>query len=45
MVTPFILAGLFLGEKAGSYLDERKAKICVMLMLIISGMAIVSANL
>lgn len=45
MVTPFILAGLFLGEKAGSYLDERKAKICVMLMLIISGIAIVSANL
>jgi hypothetical protein len=45
LVTPFIAAGLFLGHKASSFLDERKAKITVMAMLIVSGIAIVISNI
>jgi uncharacterized membrane protein YfcA len=45
LVTPFIAAGLFLGQKAASFLDERKAKIVLMVILILSGLAIVIANI
>lgn len=45
LVTPFIWIGLFLGQKAASFLDERKAKIVLMIVLVISGIAIVAANL
>ena len=45
LVTPFIAAGLFLGQKAASFLDERKAKILLMVILILSGLAIVIANI
>ena len=42
---PFVWLGLFLGQKAASFLDERRAKIVVMSMLIISGLAIVLSNI
>lgn len=45
LITPFMMLGLFLGMKSASFLDERKAKITVMIILIISGVAIVAANL
>lgn len=45
LVTPFQFAGIFLGLKASSFLDERRAKLAVMSVLIISGIAIVISNL
>lgn len=45
LITPFIVLGLFLGEKAGSFLDERKARLTVMIVLVISGLAIAATNL
>ena len=44
LVTPFIAAGLFTGQKAASFLNERRAKIVLMIVLILSGIAIVSTN-
>lgn len=45
VIMPFQFAGVFLGIKSASLLDERKAKLAVMVILIISGLAIVAANL
>ena len=45
IITPFQFAGVFLGIKSASRLDERKAKLAVMVILIISGLAIVAANI
>ncbi|MBQ6509759.1 MAG: sulfite exporter TauE/SafE family protein [Flexilinea sp.] len=45
MVFPFILIGIFLGMKSAAYLDERRAKIVIMCMLIFSGVTIVLSNL
>jgi len=45
MITPFMIAGLFLGQKAASFLDERRAKIVLMVILILSGLAITFTNL
>lgn len=45
LITPFQFAGVFLGLKSASFLDERKAKLAVMSVLILSGIAIVAANL
>ena len=45
MILPFILIGIFLGMKSSAYLDERKAKIIIMCMLIFSGISIVISNL
>ncbi len=42
---PFVWLGLFLGQKSASFLDERRAKIVVMAMLIISGLAIIVSNI
>ena len=44
LVTPFIAAGLFTGQKAASFLNERRAKIVLMIVLILSGIASVSTN-
>lgn len=45
MIFPFILIGMFLGMKSAAYLDERRAKIVIMCMLIFSGITIVISNL
>ena len=45
IVLPFVWTGLFLGQKASSFLDERRAKIVVMAMLIVSGLTIIISNL
>ena len=45
LIFPFILLGMFLGMKSAAYLDERKAKIVIMCMLIFSGITIVISNL
>ncbi len=45
MTYPFILIGLFLGLKSSAFLDERKAKIVIMITLIFSGIFIVASNL
>lgn len=45
LITPVQFAGVFLGMKSASFLDERKAKLTVMLVLILSGIAIVLTNL
>ena len=45
IVTPFMIAGLFLGQKASSFLDERKARIVLMSVLILSGLAITVTNI
>ena len=42
---PFILIGLFFGIKSSAFLDERKAKIVIMITLIFSGIFIVATNL
>ena len=42
---PFILIGLFLGIRSSAFLDERKAKIVIMITLIFSGIFIVASNL
>ena len=45
LIFPFTVLGVFLGMKSGTYLDERRAKIVIMCMLIFSGIAIVVTNL
>lgn len=45
MVFPFILLGIFLGMKSAAYLNERRAKVVIMGMLIFSGVSIVLSNL
>lgn len=45
LIMPFQFAGVFLGMKASSFLDERKAKLIVMSVLIFSGIMIVITNL
>ncbi len=45
MTYPFILIGLFLGLRSSAFLDERKAKIVIMITLIFSGIFIVASNL
>lgn len=45
LIFPFILIGMFLGMKSAAYLDERRAKIVIMCMLIFSGISIVISNL
>ncbi len=45
LIFPFQFAGVFLGIKASSFLNERAAKLTVMVVLILSGIAIVAANL
>ena len=45
IVLPFVWTGLFLGQKASSFLDERRAKIVVMSMLIVSGLTIIISNI
>ena len=45
LIIPFQFAGVFLGMKAASVLDERKAKLAVMCVLIFSGLMIVLTNL
>ena len=45
LIMPFQFAGVFLGMRSAAFLDERKAKLTVMAVLIFSGIAIVIANL
>ncbi len=45
MLFPFVMLGLFLGMKSSNYLDDRKAKIVIMVTLIVSGLAIALTNL
>ena len=45
LITPVQFAGVFLGLKAASFLDERRAKLIVMSVLIFSGIMIVITNL
>jgi len=45
MLTPFMLIGLFLGMKSSNVLNEKVVKKIVIIMLIISGVALVISNL
>ena len=45
LITPVQFAGVFLGLKAATFLDERRAKLIVMSVLIFSGIMIVLTNL
>ena len=45
MIVPFQFAGVFLGMRCASFLDERKAKLTVMGVLIFSGIAIIITQL
>lgn len=45
VVAPFMWLGLFLGQRASSFLDERKARILLMSVLILSGLAITITNI
>ena len=45
LITPVQFAGVFLGLKAAAFLDERRAKLIVMSVLIFSGIMIVLTNL
>ena len=45
LITPVQFAGVFLGLKAAAFLDERRAKLIVMSVLIFSGIMIVITNL
>ena len=45
MLYPFILIGLFAGMRSSRWLDERKAKILVDVMLIVSGAVLLIGNL
>ncbi len=45
MLIPFMLIGLFAGMKSSSVLDEKVAKKIVIVMLIISGVALIISNL
>lgn len=45
IILPFSLAGVFLGTRSVAFLDERKARIIIMCMLIFSGAVIVATNL
>lgn len=45
MLAPFMLIGLFLGMKSSSILDERIVKKAVIVMLIISGVALILTSL
>ncbi len=42
---PFVLTGLFLGKKSGKILDEKVVKHLVILLLVISGLALIFMNL
>ena len=45
ILTPFMLAGLFLGMKSAGRIDDRKVKKLVIVLLIVSGAALVIQNL
>ncbi|MBP3655972.1 MAG: sulfite exporter TauE/SafE family protein [Clostridia bacterium] len=45
MLAPFMLAGLFLGMRSAGRLDERRVRRLVMVMLMISGAALILQNL
>ena len=45
MLAPFMLAGLFLGMKSAGRIDEKKARRIVVILLIVSGAALVAGNL
>jgi len=45
LLVPFMLAGLALGMLSGKFLNERVAKRLVVLMLIVSGVALIAQNL
>lgn len=45
LILPFQFAGVFLGMRSAAFLDERRAKLIVMAVLILSGIMIVVTNL
>ena len=45
ILMPFMLAGLFLGIKSGTILDEKNVKKLVIILLIISGVMLIVKNL
>jgi len=45
ILAPFMLLGLFLGMKSSSVLDEKIVKKAVIVMLIISGVALIITSL
>jgi uncharacterized membrane protein YfcA len=45
ILAPFMLLGMFLGMKSGSVLDEKIVKKAVIVMLIISGVALIITSL
>lgn len=44
-IFPFVVLGLFLGMKSSAFLNDRNAKIVIMITLIVSGLAIALTNL
>lgn len=45
LLAPFMLAGLFLGMKSAGRIDEKKARRIVVILLIVSGAALIAGNL
>ena len=45
ILTPFMLGGLFLGMKSGGMIDEAKVRRLVIVLLIVSGAALIAQNL
>lgn len=45
LLIPFMLLGLFLGMKSGSVLDEKVVKKIVVIVLILSGIALIINNI
>ena len=45
VMVPFMLAGLFAGMKSGKYIDEKRSKKLVIVLLIISGLILIVNNL
>ena len=45
VLAPFMLGGLFLGIKSGALIDEKKVRRLVIILLIISGAALIVGNL
>ncbi|MGN0972317.1 MAG: hypothetical protein ACI4OY_10200, partial [Aristaeellaceae bacterium] len=45
LLFPFMLAGLFLGIFSGKFLDERAIRKLVIVMLMLSGVALIVTNL
>ncbi len=45
IMVPFMLAGLWLGMKSSSFLNEKTVKKCVIVLLVISGALLIIQNI